>query len=141
MEIIHKALHNEMLASKNLRMAVYIRGRKNAMNYISAYEISVRWYLDWISEKPNWNIVAFYEDMGVPYNVDYIQCKGICRLLEDASANKMDVVITKDERKFGRNLQQSFSVVRELNKRGIGVFFVNLDIYISEYNGEIFTPG
>ena len=57
------------------------------------------------------------------------KCDGFNRMVVDALAGKIDLIITKSISRFARNTVDTLTTVRKLKEKGIKVFFEKKDFY------------
>ncbi|MDD6526236.1 MAG: recombinase family protein, partial [Oscillospiraceae bacterium] len=59
------------------------------------------------------------------------------RMIQDAMAGKIDLIITKSISRFARNTVDTLTTVRKLKEKGIEVFFEKENIYTLDSKGEL----
>ena len=79
-----------------------------------------------ISRHPGWVLVDHYVDEGVTGTK--LNRPEFNRLMEDARAGKIDIILTKSVSRFGRNMAAVQETINELNRIGVTVIFENDDI-------------
>lgn len=62
---------------------------------------------------------------------------GFNRMVSDALAGKIDLIVTKSVSRFARNTVDSLSTVRKLKEKGVEVFFEKENIYTFDGKGEL----
>ena len=62
---------------------------------------------------------------------------GFNRMIADAMAGKLDLIVTKSISRFARNTVDTLVAVRQLKERGIEVFFEKENIYSLNSKGEL----
>ena len=62
---------------------------------------------------------------------------GFNRMIEDALAGKIDLIVTKSVSRFARNTVDSLTTVRKLREKGIEVYFEKENIYTLDSKGEL----
>ena len=63
--------------------------------------------------------------------------EGFNRMVEDALAGKIDLIITKSVSRFARNTVDTLTTIRELKERGVEVYFEEQNIYTLDGKGEV----
>ncbi|GEM_PF-65009 len=63
--------------------------------------------------------------------------EGFNRMIDDALAGKIDLIVTKSVSRFARNTVDSLVTVRKLKEKGVEVFFEKENIYTLDSKGEL----
>ena len=63
--------------------------------------------------------------------------EGFKRMIADAKAGKIDLIITKSVSRFARNTVDSLTTVRELKEIGVEIYFEKENIYTLDSKGEL----
>ena len=120
---------------KTVRTCAYARvstiqeEQENSLeNQISHYEILIR-------TNPSYEFVGVYHDFGISGFKE--ERPGFQKMMADARAGKIDLVITKSISRFARNTDTLVKAVRELKELGIGVFFELQRINTLTSSGEL----
>lgn len=58
------------------------------------------------------------------------------RMIEDAKAKRFDMILTREVARFARNTVDALEYTRLLKEYGIGVYFINDNIYTMDGDGE-----
>ncbi len=120
---------------KKQKVAAYARvssGKDAAKHSLSA---QVSYYNNLISNHIEWELVDIYVDEGVSGTRE--DRPEFNRLMADARAGKIDLVITKSITRFARNTIVCLEAVRELRNLGIDVFFEKENIHSIGADGEL----
>ncbi len=125
--------HNE--AAKK-RVAAYARVSTNTEEQLSSYEAQVDHYTRHIKEKEDWIFVNIYTDEGISATSTKRR-DGFNRMIADALAGKIDLIITKSVSRFARNTVDSLTAVRQLKDKGVEVYFEKENIYTMDSKGEL----
>ena len=72
--------------------------------------------------RTNWVFVKVYTDEGIT-GTSTKKRDGFNRMIQDALAGKIDLIITKSVSRFARNTVDSLEYVRELRSLGVSVIF------------------
>ena len=115
-------------AIKRLRVAAYARVSTNNEEQLTSYEAQVDYYTRYIQSKEEWEFVAVYTDEGISAT-NTKKREGFNRMVTDALAGKIDLIITKSISRFARNTVDTLTTVRKLKEKGIEVFFEKKDFY------------
>lgn len=107
-----------------LRVAAYCRVSTDQDSQSDSYETQVQYYKKHIEETPNWEYVGTYADEGRS-GTNVLKREHFLEMVEDCRAGKIDLIITKDIRRFARNTLDCLKYVRELKSLDppVGVFF------------------
>lgn len=118
------------------RVAAYARVSTDSEEQLTSYEAQVDYYTKWIKERSDWEFVGIYTDEGISA-VNTKKREGFNRMVADALAGKLDLIVTKSVSRFARNTVDSLSTVRKLKEKGVEVFFEKENIYTFDGKGEL----
>jgi len=118
-----------------LRVAAYARVSTDHEEQANSLDNQISYYQDIISANPAYEFAGVYHDFGISgYKEDR---PGFQRMMEDARAGKVDLIITKSITRFARNTDTVLKATRELKDLGIGVFFELQNIKTTTSEGEL----
>lgn len=120
----------------NLRVCAYARVSTEKEEQLNSYNSQLKYYEEKIKSNSNWGYVGIYADEGITGTLDYKR-DGFMKMMQDASQNKFDMVITKSISRFGRNTVDTLKYVRALKEKGIAIYFEEERINTLEISGEI----
>lgn len=123
-------------ARKRLRVAAYARVSTNNEEQLTSYEAQVDYYTRYIQSKEEWEFIAVYTDEGISAT-NTKKRDGFNRMVADALAGKIDLIITKSISRFARNTVDTLTTVRKLKEKGIEVFFEKENIRTLDGKGEL----
>ena len=124
---------------KKLRVAAYCRVSTDSDQQEISFNTQVEVYEKRILGNPNWEYAGVYADEGIS-GTSYKKRDGFNRMVEDAKAGKIDLILTKSISRFARNTVDSLSITRELKAVGVEVFFEKENISSMDSRAElIFT--
>ena len=104
-------------------MAAYARVSTNNEEQLSSYEAQVDHYTRYIQSKDEWEFVEVYTDEGISAT-NTKKRDGFNRMVADALAGKIDLIITKSISRFARNTVDTLTTGCASSKeKGIEVFF------------------
>lgn len=108
----------------NQRVGIYVRVSTGNVQQTTSYELQKKYYEDFVVRHPNWTLVDIYADEGIS-GTSLAHRDGFNRMLNDAYAGKLDLIITKSVSRFARNVELCISIVRKLSelKHPVNVFF------------------
>lgn len=115
---------------KSLRVAAYCRVSTDDIDQAISIELQMRQYKEKIKSNPDWKYAGTYVDNGFS-GTNTAHRPGFLKLIEDARAGKIDMIITKAVSRFARNLLDCIGYIEELKnlEPPVRVFFEqeNLD--------------
>ena len=104
------------------RTAGYARVSTDSEEQLTSYEAQVDYYTRYITEHEGWEFACIYTDEGITAT-NTKKRDGFNRMIEDALAGKIDLIVTKSVSRFARNTVDSLSAVRKLKEAGVEVYF------------------
>lgn len=118
------------------RVAAYARVSTDSDEQFTSYEAQVDFYTRYIQSNPDWEFVAVYADEGVT-GTNTKKREGFNRMIQDALAGRIDLILTKSISRFARNTVDSLTTIRQLKEKGIEVYFEKENIYTLDAKGEV----
>lgn len=133
-----KALHSQMPINtrSRRRVAGYARVSTDSEEQLTSYEAQVDYYTKYIHSNPDWEFVDVYTDEGISA-VNTKRRDGFNRMVADALAGKIDLIVTKSVSRFARNTVDSLTAVRKLKEHGTEVYFEKEGIYTFDTKGKL----
>jgi len=133
-----KALHSKMPVNARSRRKVagYARVSTDSEEQLTSYEAQVDYYTKYIRSNPDWEFVDVYTDEGISAT-NTRHRDGFNRMIADALAGRIDLIVTKSVSRFARNTVDSLTAVRKLKEHGTEVYFEKEDIYTFDSKGEL----
>jgi len=131
-------LHAKMpkTATAKRRVAGYARVSTDSEEQQTSYEAQVDYYTRYIQSKPEWAFVDVYTDEGISA-LNTRHRDGFNRMIADALAGNIDLIITKSVSRFARNTVDSLTTVRKLKEHGVEVYFQKENIFTLDSKGEL----
>ena len=107
---------------KKLRVAAYCRVSTDKEEQESSIDIQMKSYRKIIEEHPDWELAGIYADPGktgtsVKHRKDFL------RMIEDAKAGRINIIIAKSISRFARNTADMLKYTRMLRDIGVAVIF------------------
>jgi site-specific DNA recombinase len=102
----------------------------------SSYEAQMSYYSNYIRSRPDWEFVGMYSDEGIS-GTSTTHRAGFQKMIADALAGKINLIITKSVSRFARNTVDSLTTVRKLKEHGIEVYFEKENIWTLDSKGEL----
>lgn len=127
------------LAVQKKRVAAYARVSTNSEEQLTSYEAQVKHYTEYIQSKEytdHWQFVSVYTDKGIT-GTSTAKREGFNRMIQDALAGKIDLIITKSVSRFARNTVDTLTTIRRLKEHGVEVYFEEQNIYTLDGKGEL----
>ena len=127
------------LSVRPKRVAAYARVSTNSEEQLTSYEAQVKHYSEYVKSRAltdNWQFVEVYTDRGIT-GTSTAKREGFNRMIEDALAGKMDLIITKSVSRFARNTVDTLTAIRRLKEHGVEVYFEEQNIYTLDGKGEL----
>ena len=75
----------------------------------------------------HWQFVEVYTDKGIT-GTSTAKREGFNRMIQDALAGKIDLIITKSVSRFARNTVDTLTTIRKLKEHGVEVYFEEQNI-------------
>ena len=121
------------------RVAAYARVSTNSEEQLTSYEAQVKHYTEYIKSREhtdNWQFVSVYTDRGIT-GTSTAKREGFNRMMQEALAGKIDLIITKSVSRFARNTVDTLTAIRRLKEHGVEVYFEEQNIYTLDGKGEL----
>lgn len=118
------------------RVAAYARVSTDSEEQLTSYEAQVDYYTKFIRENPDWDFVEVYTDEGISA-VNTKHRDGFNRMILDALAGRIDLIVTKSVSRFARNTVDSLTTIRKLKEAGCECFFQKENIMTFDSKGEL----
>ena len=117
-------------SDKYQRVAIYARVSTDDVSQTTSFELQKKYYEDFVAQHPKWELVGIYADEGIS-GTSTKKRDAFNRMMADAKAGKIDLIITKSVSRFARNVENFLTAVRTLSehKPRIGVFFESENIF------------
>ena len=114
-----KTLHSKMPvdARSRRKVAGYARVSTDSEEQLTSYEAQVDYYTKFIRSNPDWEFVDVYTDEGISAT-NTRHRDGFNRMIADALAGRIDLIVTKSVSRFARNTVDSLTAVRKLKEHG-----------------------
>lgn len=119
---------------KLLRVCAYARVSNDKEEMLESLSNQVSHYNEFISSNPKWIYVGVYADEGI--SGTKLDRPEFNRMLDDARAGKIDLIITKSISRFARNTETVLKTIRELTSLGVDVYFEAQRMHTLSSDGE-----
>ena len=122
--------------SKRKRVAAYARVSVESERMQHSLSAQISYYSSLIQKNPAWEYAGVYADYGIT-GTKIIKRKEFQRMLADAEARKIDIILTKSIQRFARNTVDLLKTVRHLKEIGVEVWFEKENIRSLSGDGEL----
>jgi len=122
--------------TKKRKVAGYARVSTEKDEQQNSYEAQVDYYTNYIKRNPEWEFVEVYTDEGIT-GTSTKHREGFKRMIADALAGKIDLILTKSVSRFARNTVDSLTTIRQLKDKGTEVYFEKENIFTMDSKGEL----
>ena len=121
---------------KKRRTAAYARVSTDSEEQLTSYTAQVDYYTNYIRGRNDWEFVGVYTDEGIT-GTNTKHREGFKRMVADALAGKIDLIVTKSVSRFARNTVDSLTTVRQLKEKGVEIYFEKENIWTLDSKGEL----
>lgn len=133
---VRQQLKTKSIYDISLRVTYYARVSSESDEQLNSLGNQITYYEDLIRKDTAWTYVPGYIDEGLS-GISVKKRENFNRMIEDASEDKFDLVITKEISRFARNTLDSIQYTRQLLADGVGVFFQNDNINTLDEDSEL----
>jgi len=109
------------------KVAGYARVSTDSDDQYASYEAQVDYYTTMIKANAEWEFVGIYTDEGIS-GTSTNRREGFNRMIADALAGKIDLIVTKSVSRFARNTVDSLQTIRKLKEHKVEVSFEKEDM-------------
>lgn len=118
-----------------LKVCAYARVSTDSPEQEGSLENQEQHYREMITANSMYEFAGIYSDQGIS---GYKEARpGFQKMMEDARAGKIDLIITKSISRFARNTVTVLKSARELKGMGVGIFFELQNINTLSGEGEL----
>ena len=118
------------------KVAGYARVSTDHDEQLTSYEAQLDYYTTLIKSHEDWEFAGMYSDEGVT-GTSTKKREGFQRMVADAMAGKIDLIITKSVSRFARNTVDSLTTIRDLKANGTECYFEKENIWTFDSKGEL----
>ena len=123
-------------SQKKRKVAGYARVSTDHEEQLTSYEAQLDYYTNYIKGHDDWEFAGMYSDEGISAT-STAHREGFKKMVEDALAGKIDLIITKSVSRFARNTVDSLSTIRKLKENGTECYFEKENIWTFDSKGEL----
>ena len=117
------------------KVAAYARVSTDHEDQLNSYEAQCDYYTTYIQANDEWEFAGVYSDEGIS-GTSTRRRDGFNRMVEDALAGRIGLILTKSVSRFARNTVDSLTTIRKLKEHGTEVFFEKENIWTFDSKGE-----
>lgn len=129
-----KIISKEKKLPKVVRVAAYARVSSDKDAMLHSLSSQVSYFSKMIQSHDSWKYVGVYSDEGITGTK--IKRDGFTRMLQDAKAGKIDIIVTKSLSRFARNTVDCLRTIREMKAINVDIYFEEQNIHTLSSNGE-----
>ncbi len=118
------------------KVAAYARISMESERMNHSLSAQISYYSSLIQKKPEWEYAGVYADNGIS-GTGMEKRNEFMRMLADAEAGKIDIILTKSIQRFARNTVDLLNTVRHLKDIGVEVRFEKERINSLSGDGEL----
>lgn len=135
---MRKVMKLEVVPKKQerLKVAAYCRVSSDSDRLLHSLSAQVSYYNKLIQTNPEWDFAGVYSDEGIS-GTGIAKRKDFQRMVADAEAGKIDIILTKSIQRFARNTVDLLNTVRHLKEIGVEVRFEKERINSMTGDGEL----
>ena len=114
------------IRESNIRVAVYVKKflEKETMLFPERNQEEICTKI--IGANADWNLAGIYQDEYCSYKSAYPQLN---QLIKDVENGKLDLIITPEAERFGKNAVSAYDLAQKFLEDGVGIRFVENDIF------------
>lgn len=120
---------------KKMRVAAYARVSTDKDSMLHSLSNQVSYYSRMIQSHAGWAFAGVYADEGLTGTKE--NRDEFVRLVNDARAGKIDLIITKAISRFARNTVTLLQTARELKAIGVDIYFEEQNLHTMSADGEM----
>ena len=133
---IRQAIRFKSIFDIPMRVTYYARVSSESDEQLNSLGNQIRYYEDFIKKNSAWVFISGYIDEGIS-GISTAKRENFNRMIDDATQDKFDLIITKEISRFARNTLDSIRYTRQLLSCGVGVFFQNDNINTFDEDSEL----
>lgn len=136
MKTIEKIEKKPLALPARKRVAAYARVSVESERMQHSLSAQISYYSSMIQNNPEWEYAGVYADYGIS-GTGTQKREEFNRMIEDADAGRIDIILTKSIQRFARNTVDLLNTVRHLKEIGVEVRFEKENIRSLNGDGEL----
>ena len=133
---VNPTTHIQAMVRTKRKVAGYARVSTDKDEQLTSYAAQLDYYTEYIRQNPDWEFVGLYADEGLS-GLNTKKRDGFNRMIADALAGKIQLIVTKSVSRFARNTVDSLTTIRKLKEKGIECYFEKENIWTFDGKGEL----
>ncbi len=121
---------------ERMRVAAYCRVSTDTEEQLTSYNSQMTHYRSMVEAEPKWELIDIYADEGIS-GTQTDKRTEFQRMINDAVAGRIDLIITKSISRFARNTLDTLKYVRMLKENNVAILFEKENINTMTMNGEM----
>ena len=121
----------------SLQVAAYCRVSTDRGDQANSLHSQQKYFKEYIESHEDWVLAEVYADEGITGTCTRRR-EAFNRMIRDADAGQIDLILTKEVSRFARNTVDSLRYVRKLKAMGIGVYFEEQNLDSLKADSEMF---
>lgn len=130
-QVFHEDKNGMPISREKKSVCAYARVSTDSDDQLNSYQAQINEFTKKIQENPEWEFLDMYADEGIS-GTSMKKRTEFLRMIEDARAGKIDLILTKSLSRFARNTVDCLTVVRELREINVEVYFEKENLYSSD---------
>lgn len=122
--------------TRTRRAAAYARVSTAHEEQLTSYAEQIGYYTNYIKERSDLEFAGVYTDEGIT-GTSTKHREGFKRMIADALAGKIDLIIAKSVSRFARNTIDSLTTIRLLKEHNVECYFEKENIHTFDSRGEL----
>ncbi len=135
-QTLNKTTRLPLSGKVKVRVCAYARVSTDSDEQFTSFEAQVDYYKNYILSRSDWTYVDTYTDEGIS-GTNTKKRDGFNKMIEDALAGKIDLIVTKSVSRFARNTVDSLTTIRKLKEHNVGCYFEKENINTLDGGGEL----
>lgn len=127
-------------SSAKRKVAAYARVSTDQEEQLTSYEAQVDYYTNYIKGRDDWEFISVFTDEGIT-GTSTRHREGFKKMIAEALAGNIDLIVTKSVSRFARNTVDSLSTIRKLKEHGTEVYFEKENIWTFDSKGDKTVAG
>ena len=133
---LNRYTSSPVISREKKKVAGYARVSTDTEEQQQSYENQVKYYEEFIKNHEDWEFVEIYTDEGIS-GTGTARREGFKRMIEDALAGKINLIVTKSISRFARNTVDSLTTIRLLKENGVEIYFEKENVWTFDEKVEI----
>lgn len=117
------------------KVAAYARVSTDSEEQLTSYAAQVSYYEEYIKGHKDWEFISVYTDEGIS-GTSMRGREGFKRMISDALAGKIQLIITKSVSRFARNTVDSLTTIRKLKDHNVECYFEKEGLWTFDSKSE-----